>query len=1129
MGDWLDISDKLGSVIGALLALVALAITIGGFLLRRRASRTALAGPELAALLQAQDHDAARHRYRFFGHVPALSEVYVRQHVTGPGAADLAMGIKDMLAGSRHTILLGGAGAGKSALVAAVVAEGARDALRGRRPKVFTIAIAAADLVEQSLPGALALACRHDLKLELPASTFDRPPARGARWRIMIDGVDEIVDPDARSRVLWSLQSRLAESSVSHQLVVTTRPLPEDEMSGLRAPGVDAYELQPFDQDELDTFARRWFAARRPEAPREANELAVRFVARVAGARLGPVARVPLLTTIAAMVFEHDSDRPLPSSRAALYEQFVGHLVEGRRELRHLREVIEAALADRGESASALASWFRADFSGRVNGLLNAVGDASVDEPDADMVEAGLGWLRCSAGHDLSALVPNDRPLMSDLLQATGVIVARGRRLRFIHQSFAEFLAARCRVATFDEAAWRLLMTNPSSRSLAAFQVALRPDTDRLVAGLLDDGLEPTAAGDLLADGIAVGPDTRGRIVEALIADLGGGEGSESLRVLRELSVDADVLRRLGELAVDGSVNDWTRVIVASAIADVDPERGVPLLRSAAATADDAAARDWAEDALFELGLVAKPLPWDPGRFAGQHALGGVGRRELTTRANDAGIDDIERVTAAVRLADDGDDAALRGLLASPGIQDSERLRGAIALADRGDDGALMLFAEGSTQSEYYSGASTVNPFLRFGALRELRRRDHPATVELLSRFVSDTVDVPSTYGAAAMLGDLGNFDALIGLASSSQVPSALAVAAARRLALSADPATLRRATEAVDQPGPATWLSAGLGLPSRARLTRRQRFERWAILARRGDAEAFRELRRRTGRRTSLGVLVALGDPVGVAKARARRRDRVFAAALLGRTGQDPRWETLRGLASSSRLRFRAGTRLAYETGELEPLVHLIEDRRTPLRVAVRAAEIVGRCGDWTAQEWWEEVREEFSAFGLGVRVEDRGISRALRISALGIWRRVPERYAARLGKVAASPGAPARLVLAVTQAGLPRQISLDLLNAIAVDPRRTAWHRFLAARNLSRSGDPQGEQLLRSFAGDREFPRYLRWLILDDRNWPEEWDEFRRHIDRYEEIDGTGGILRLPRLGLMLLSRPDPDARRP
>jgi hypothetical protein len=57
-----------------------------------------------------------------------------------------------MLAGSRHTILLGGAGAGKSALVAAVVAEGAKAALAGRRQKVFTVSIAAADLAEQSWP-----------------------------------------------------------------------------------------------------------------------------------------------------------------------------------------------------------------------------------------------------------------------------------------------------------------------------------------------------------------------------------------------------------------------------------------------------------------------------------------------------------------------------------------------------------------------------------------------------------------------------------------------------------------------------------------------------------------------------------------------------------------------------------------------------------------------------------------------------------------------------------------------------------------------------------------------------------------------------------------------------------------
>lgn len=173
---WLDTSDKVASVVGALVGTAAVLVTL--YTLRRRRREAARPASEaLANLLLAQQHDASRHRYRFFGdHIPSLWEVNVRQHVSDAVTARRTIGIDEILAGEEHTLLLGGAGAGKSALVAAVVAESARLGLLAPRQRIYTVAASASDLVDRGMPQALSHACLHDLKVEIAASVSSIRP-----------------------------------------------------------------------------------------------------------------------------------------------------------------------------------------------------------------------------------------------------------------------------------------------------------------------------------------------------------------------------------------------------------------------------------------------------------------------------------------------------------------------------------------------------------------------------------------------------------------------------------------------------------------------------------------------------------------------------------------------------------------------------------------------------------------------------------------------------------------------------------------------------------------------------------------------------------------------------------------
>jgi predicted NACHT family NTPase len=183
-----------------------------------------------------------------------------------------------ILTAHRHAVLLGDAGAGKSTFLATVAGDFAARARSRRGRGDIAVIVPAADLVGRRLPDALARAVHRDLAVDLPAEVFERPPAGGRSWRVLLDGLDEVVAAQDRSEVLWRIKGLLADSG-SYRFVFTCRPLAAPELAELHGPAVGVYDLRSFDRRELDEFAHRWFAARFPDDRRRADRTAGRFLA----------------------------------------------------------------------------------------------------------------------------------------------------------------------------------------------------------------------------------------------------------------------------------------------------------------------------------------------------------------------------------------------------------------------------------------------------------------------------------------------------------------------------------------------------------------------------------------------------------------------------------------------------------------------------------------------------------------------------------------------------------------------------------------------------------------------------------------------------------------------------------
>lgn len=1078
------------------LGLLAVALAVH----RRRRPPPVRLDEKLVEMLNAQRVDAARHRYRFFGqHVPALTDVYVWQRaqlgIHEAGEAGRSVSVVDMLSEHRHIVLLGGAGAGKSTLVAALAAENARAVLGGGEPSVVTAVVPAADLIGRSVPEALAVACRRDLNVAVPDRLFAAAPVPRGQWRVLVDGIDEVIDTESRSQLLWRLGELLDDTGGPYRLLVTCRPLPDAELAELRRPGTGEYELRPFDRADLDEFALRWFTARRPNDQVVATVTAARFLARVAGARLGPVARVPLLATIAALVFEQADGAALPSSRAALYDSFVAHLLDGRAELSQLRETLGPALRARGAPGIALAAWLDGDLYGIVGRLLDALGEHQVREPEADPVPVAARWLRGAAPYDLVEILPDGARVLRRLLLATGLFGLRRDRLRFVHQSFAEFFAARAGADNFDELAWRAQVANPAARSLATFAAARRPDADRLVRVLLDDTDDVVAAGDLLADGVPVTAGTRARLVATLITQLRTESDSapECLRVLRELSVDGDVLGRLADLADDEAVSRWTRAVVADTIADVDRATGIPLLRRMAAGPDSAVA-EWAEHALSTRGVslfttVRTTRDGSPDhRFTGP--LGSLARQALSQRAQDPELGDRHRADAAIQLAASGELGPLRALIDAPGIRHQVRLSAASTLADLGDETPLVAFAASSVARPGAAllGAGERLP-LRYGASVELLHRNHPAAADLLRGLIRDCLGGPRALGAALRLAEVGELAPLTEVATADNELPELGRAAAELLARFGGPAALDQVLQARVPPSVRAWALAGLlrhGRPGSAdrlrqmlhhgRLPAELRLELHYILAAHGDQVAHQWLRRRAGaslrpvrdRLAAAVALAALADPVGpatvarIAYGRGHSTAvRMVAATSLVRADASAGRALLATLAAPPHravVRWRAAGHLAERFGSLDALCELILDPTAPVDYRNQAHEHLMQIVAWS--DYSPAVgRPE-------ARLPDRPA--------------MPVAYAVKIAELVQQPDTPVRLRIAIATRTMSEEQLGERLRQIVRDHKVRSWHRATTAVTLaSLDLSAAGTDLL-TFVQDRRISRFSRWYLL-------------------------------------------------
>ncbi|NMN06477.1 MULTISPECIES: NACHT domain-containing protein [unclassified Novosphingobium] len=357
-----------------------------------------------------------------------LSEVYVPAALRRAEAEDeQALGSADLIeeilsADDGQYLIEGPAGSGKSVLARHLVATACHKLLDGRQVVAFDqfrlpVYVSARDLGAGDFTSAVDRAVEATLGplgiAPLPERFFVPYAQNGhGRWLIVLDGLDEVDDPRART-ALWDAITRMhGNSGNAFRFVVTARvgtisSVPET---------VSRWSIEPLSPGASEAMAERY--------ARGAQRKALKKYVRRPEFR--DVARVPLLLAIAASLFDHDAT--FSAQRDKLLEAYVDHLLDKA----HLREPARRVAA--------------VALLGRVALTPNASASDIIKAHRvlAEQVCGVLSTLRLEKE-------------LERILRSTGLVQRSGDRYRFLHDLFRSHFAtlAIAERETPDPRVWR--------------------------------------------------------------------------------------------------------------------------------------------------------------------------------------------------------------------------------------------------------------------------------------------------------------------------------------------------------------------------------------------------------------------------------------------------------------------------------------------------------------------------------------------------------------------------------------------------------------------------------------------------------------------------------------------------
>ena len=400
---------------------------------------------------------------------PLLTDRYVSADDNPANWIAGAETLMTALAVDKPMVLLGDPGTGKSALVNYLVWLLSRPAENGLVSRIgwrLPVPMVLRDLRLEGVTdfnGLLQAFLKHSMSAPLRDDTFLHEALVAGQVFILLDGIDEIGDMEAREtlrlavfdgfarypRCRWLLTSRIVDYSEvpfdrhegynrAGNFNAENGPIIDrmDDLFVKRSrvaflPDVERRYIAPFDDPRIKAFARRWYEVREAAAVRAGEDAAHLVKAVHADDGILRLARIPHLLTMMALI--HRIEATLPQERALLYDRIAEAYLESIDKYRG----IYSGAADLPFKKRWLA---RVGFEmQRRRAAQNEPGHSEILVDAADV----LGWVRAEMERHPTPGADTPEEFLQFVKRRSGLLLPRGEnRYAFIHLSFQEYFAA---------------------------------------------------------------------------------------------------------------------------------------------------------------------------------------------------------------------------------------------------------------------------------------------------------------------------------------------------------------------------------------------------------------------------------------------------------------------------------------------------------------------------------------------------------------------------------------------------------------------------------------------------------------------------------------------------------------
>ncbi|MEO0771508.1 MAG: NACHT domain-containing protein, partial [Cyanobacteria bacterium J06649_4] len=253
---------------------------------------------------------------------------------------------------------------------------------------------------------------------------------------ILLDGLDEVADLTQRYKVVDKIEAFLNQCGEC-RTIITSRPAGY-KRDFFRTDEFPHYELQPFDDEKIDTFIEHWYNSLfELESERERRKSSLRK-AFGSQSRIKQLARNPLLLTIIALIHRYQAQ--LPKERFKLYDKAVETLLttwDSNKELSN-HEILEyLELDDLRRLMERLAYWIHCQ-----GGTGDTEGGTLIDREELiSQLTLYIREMKRVERHEAKAEAKRFLELI--VRDRAGLLSLQGQdRYAFVHKTFQEYLTA---------------------------------------------------------------------------------------------------------------------------------------------------------------------------------------------------------------------------------------------------------------------------------------------------------------------------------------------------------------------------------------------------------------------------------------------------------------------------------------------------------------------------------------------------------------------------------------------------------------------------------------------------------------------------------------------------------------